>query len=67
MDARQWSFIVETASSMGVKPEALRKWRERGRVPYKHRLKIVDVAKARRFALDQRAFDSPPPAEQGAA
>jgi len=55
----QWDFIEEAARKLGVGSEALRKWRVRG-VPDRHRLSIVDEARAQRFRLDRGAFDRPP-------
>jgi hypothetical protein len=55
----QWSFIENTARALGVKTEALRKWRIRG-VPAAYRLPIADEATRSGFSLDRNVFDEPP-------
>jgi hypothetical protein len=54
-----WQFIKETAEAMGIKPDAIRKWRSIG-VPRMHRLEIVKAADRAGFELDEGVFDHPP-------
>lgn len=48
--------VAEIAVELGAKPEALKKWRQRG-VPHRMRLPIVRVAKERGIDLPDEAFD----------
>lgn len=52
-----WDAIEKTALSLGVKPDAVRKWRVRG-VPRRWRFDLVraDV----RREIDPEVFDRPP-------
>lgn len=50
-------IIAQIAVARGVGAEALKKWRQRGRVPHKHRLSILEEAKRRRAALTAADFD----------
>lgn len=54
-----WEFIERAALALGVRPEAVRKWRVRG-VPHSWRLRIVDTAAASNYPLDRGEFDRPP-------
>jgi len=58
--AEQWEFIAATAAELGVGPEAIRKWRERGKVAHRWRIPILEAAKAKRKRLDQAIFDNLP-------
>lgn len=58
--AAQWQFIETVAAEMGAKEEARRKWRERGRVPHRWRLPIMEAARAKRVKLDSAIFDNVP-------
>lgn len=61
-DLEQWEFIVAEAVLMGAKEEAIRKWRERGRVPHRWRLSLLNAAKAKKKKLDDAIFDNIPQA-----
>lgn len=64
---KQWQFIERAAADMGVGSEARRKWRERGHVPHKYRLPLLQAAKVARVKLDPEIFDNvPDPAEEDA-
>ena len=41
----KWQAIEITAKKLGVSDEAIRKWRERGSVPGKWHLAILDASK----------------------
>lgn len=45
----EWTFIEERAAELGVNAEAVRKWRERNRVPYRWHMPLI-----RQFALHGR-------------
>lgn len=49
-----WRLIGRIATSLGVQPRTLEKWRERGSVPHKWRLPIIRASNGE-VALD--AFD----------
>ena len=51
------AVIERLASVLGVKDEARRKWRERGRVDYRWRLPLIEAARATGQNLDAAAFD----------
>ncbi len=55
-----WPAIATGAAELGVGAEAIRKWRERGKVPYRWRLPLLNAAKARRKRLDESIFDNLP-------
>ena len=40
-DRTNWPLIDLIAQRLGVKPDARRKWRQRGNVPHKWRLPII--------------------------
>ena len=50
--------IDELAASLGVSPEARKKWRQRGAVPHKWRLPILDLAAKRGVKIPLGAFDA---------
>lgn len=56
-------IIAALASELdddGITPEAIRKWRERGRVPHRLRLPLSELAKRKRITLSPRDFDFEP-------
>lgn len=55
--------IVTLATARGIESEALKKWRQRGRVPFKHRMPLLADAKQKRIALSESDFDFPPTAK----
>lgn len=60
-----WNFIEQWARDHGIKPDALRKWREQDRrVPYRYRMDIRDDAQKAGQELDTGVFDQPPPSSQ---
>lgn len=61
-----WKIIEAEAAALGVSDEAMRKWRERGRVPYRFRLPILIAAEKHGTPIDAAAFDSPPPRRSAA-
>ena len=48
----KWELIDKTAAQIGVGEGARRKWRERGHVPYRWRLPIIQAAAGEITALD---------------
>lgn len=50
-------IIRASAERLGIQAEAIRKWGERGRVPYRWRLPILDDCKRRRLNVDPAWFD----------
>tara|TARA_R110000868_G_scaffold411706_1_gene707790 strand:- start:21137 stop:21328 length:192 start_codon:yes stop_codon:yes gene_type:complete len=56
-------IIASLATELGdprVTPEAIRKWEERGRIPHRLRLPLIELAKTRRLKLSASDFDFPP-------
>lgn len=56
-------IIASLATELGdprVTPEAIRKWEERGRIPHRLRLPLIELAKTRRVKLSASDFDFPP-------
>lgn len=55
-------IIVELSAELAApaSPEAIKKWRQRGEVPSKHRLPLLNLAKRRKLPLSERDFDFPP-------
>ena len=41
----QWKIVLGIAEGLGVALEARRKWRQRGHVPYRWRLPILEIAR----------------------
>jgi hypothetical protein len=58
-----WNTIDRAAAALGVKQEARRKWRERGRVPYRWRIPIMQKAVTFGEAVDPALFDEAPAKE----
>jgi hypothetical protein len=56
----QWEFIATAAAELGAGAEAIRKWRERGKVPHRWRIPLLKAAKAKRKRLDDSIFDNIP-------
>lgn len=57
-------IIASLANELGdpaVTVEAIRKWQERGRVPHRLRLPLIELAKRRRLPLSADDFDFAPP------
>ena len=50
-----WKLIAELGASLGVKPKALEKWRERGSVPHRWRPKIIRASEG---ALSWEVFEN---------
>lgn len=57
MDENQWPLIDRLAAELGKTPEARRKARERGRVPYQWRVPLLELARAKRLKLRPENFD----------
>lgn len=56
-------IIATLATELGdpkVTPEAIRKWEERGRIPHRLRLPLIDLAKGKRVKLSAEDFDFKP-------
>lgn len=49
--------ILELAISQGVTPNALKKWKKRQYVPYKHQLPILTAAEKKGISLDATDLD----------
>lgn len=47
-----------------VTPDAIRKWNERGSVPHRHRLPLMELAQRKRIALSSRDFEFTPKPER---
>lgn len=64
-------IIATLATELGdpkVTADAIRKWEERGRVPHRLRLPLIDLAKGRRLKLSASDFDfTPAPKKRRAA
>lgn len=63
-------IIASLATELGdpkVTPEAIRKWEERGRIPHRLRLPLIELAKTRRLKLSASDFDFPAPKRRRAA
>jgi hypothetical protein len=55
--------IAQLAPALpNVTPEAIKKWRQRGAVPPKHRQPLIELAQKRGVALRHRDFDFTPTA-----
>lgn len=52
-------IIATLANERGVSSEALRKWRERGKVPLSQRYPLFTLASARGVQLVDRDFEFP--------
>ncbi len=51
MDETTWAHVYAAAAALGVKPEAQRKWKERGFVPGRWHLALLRVAREKRLPL----------------
>lgn len=49
-----------------VTSEAMRKWDERGKVPHRLRLPLIELARRKRVSLSARDFDFTPKSERAA-
>lgn len=47
-----------------ITPEAIRKWDERGGVPHRYRLPLIELAKRKRVTLSASDFDFTPKADR---
>ncbi len=56
---KQWENIERLGRALGVKPEALKKWRLRGSVPHRWRLPLLRRAAEENLTLDESAFSTP--------
>jgi hypothetical protein len=56
----QWEFIELQAATLGVTGEAIKKWRQRGKVPHCWRLPLLERAAEKHQQLDVSIFDAPP-------
>lgn len=56
------SLAVEL-NDPGITAEAIRKWRERGNVPHRHRLPLMELARARCIQLSADDFKFPKKSE----
>ncbi len=43
-----------------VTPDAIRKWDERGSVPHRHRLPLIEMARRKRIPLSSHDFEFTP-------
>lgn len=62
-------IIATLATELGddrVTPDAIRKWDERGSVPHRHRLPLMEIAKRKRVPLVPRDFEFTPKSERAA-
>lgn len=48
----KWPLVETHAKALGVKDEALRKWQERGRVPYRWHLPLIETAAGKLVPAD---------------
>lgn len=55
-------IILTLARDTGASTEAIKKWRQRGRVPPKHALEMLRIAKRRKLNLSDNDFRFPPTA-----
>ena len=53
----KWELIKELARGLGVNQSAVQKWRQRGGVPHKFRLVMMDMAEDRGDVLKSTDFD----------
>ena len=60
MDETTWLMIDTLAAELGKSPEARRKARKRGRVPYPWRVPLLELARAKRVKLRPESFDMRP-------
>jgi len=49
-----------------VTRDAIRKWDERGAVPHRHRLPLMEIAKRKRLPLSPKDFEFIPKSERAA-
>jgi bifunctional DNA-binding transcriptional regulator/antitoxin component of YhaV-PrlF toxin-antitoxin module len=54
--AESWGAVDRIAASLGVRADTRRKWRERGRVPGRWHLPIVEKARSEGLELDPAAL-----------
>jgi len=52
-----WQTLEEIAVKAGHRPDTIRKWRERRRVPYRLRGKFIDLAQKRGLHVRFDDFD----------
>jgi hypothetical protein len=50
-------IIAELGAEQGATIEAIKKWRQRGEVPPKYRLPLLNIAKRRKLPLTERDFE----------
>lgn len=55
--AGMWRFIKSFGAEMGIKAEAMKKWRRNG-VPHRWRLPLLRMAAERGVALSERDFEA---------
>jgi len=60
----EWQFIERQAEALNVKKTTIKKWRDRGCVPHRHRIRLLEIACVRRFILDPAMFDICPKTAQ---
>lgn len=56
---KKWPLIENLALAAGHERDAVRKWRERGRVPFRHRFPLIKLAAAKGETLENCDFDMP--------
>lgn len=49
--------ILELAKAQGITANALKKWKKREYVPFKHRFALLDLAEQKGVKLDRRDLD----------
>lgn len=49
--------LVELAGRIGVTANSLKKWRNRGKVPHKYRLPLLEAAQKNGLALSSEDFE----------
>lgn len=51
------STIIELAKAQGISPNALKKWKKRQYVPFKHQFALLDAAEEKGVALSRSDLD----------
>ena len=59
-----WDVIDDLATTLGVKPDARRKWRERNHVPYFWRLRMIEASAESEQPIRPSDFPAPPPLQE---
>jgi hypothetical protein len=51
------TLLTELAVAQGVTANSLKKWKKRGKVPFRYRLPLVEAAQKKGVALTSRDFE----------